>query len=101
MAVRRGSLIAARIAAIALALASLTASSHTPELAPGFETRLLLLDAETLGQRQIAVGERGFILLSDDGQHWRPAKTAGTATLTAITQRGVAAVGRRTRRQHS
>ena len=66
----------------------MAASSHTPELAPGFETRLLLLDAETLGQRQIAVGERGFILLNDDGQHWRPAKTVGTATLTAITRRG-------------
>ncbi len=88
MAVRRVSRIATCIVAIAFGFTSLAASSRTPELAPGFETRLLLLDAETLGRRQIAVGERGFILLSDDGRHWRPAKTMGTATLTAMTQHG-------------
>ncbi len=85
---RRVSRITTCIAVIAFGFISLAASSRTPELAPGFETRLLLLDAETLGQRQIAVGERGFILLSDDGQHWQPAKTVGTATLTAITRQG-------------
>lgn len=88
MAVRRVSRIATYIAAIALGFSSLTASSRTLELAPEFETRLLLLDAESLGQRRIAVGERGFILLSDDGRHWRPAKTGGTSTLTAITRQG-------------
>jgi photosystem II stability/assembly factor-like uncharacterized protein len=87
MAARRVSWIATCIAAIAFGFTSLAASPRTPELAPGFETRLLLLDAETLGRRQIAVGERGFILLRDDGQHWRPAKTVGTSTLTAITRR--------------
>jgi len=56
--------------------------------APAFQTRLLLLDAVSTGQRIVAAGERGFILLSDDGQHWRAAQTVGTATLTALTRRG-------------
>lgn len=55
---------------------------------PEFHIRLLLLDAVSTGQRMVAVGERGFILLSDDGQHWRAAQTAGTATLTALSRRG-------------
>lgn len=56
--------------------------------APAFQTRLLLLDAVSTGQRIVAAGERGFVLLSDDGQHWRAAQTVGTATLTALARRG-------------
>lgn len=70
------------LAGIAGALAQLPKT--TP---PEFHTRLLLLDALSTGQRMVTVGERGFILLSDDGQHWRAAQTAGTATLTALTRR--------------
>lgn len=66
--------------------AAYAASTSTP--AAGFETRLLLLDAEFTAQRQVAVGERGYILLSDDGQRWRAAHAAGESTLTAITGRG-------------
>lgn len=70
------------LAAIAGAFAQLPQT-----LQPQFHTRLLLLDAVSTGQRMVAVGERGFILLSDDGQHWRAAQTTGTATLTALTRR--------------
>lgn len=55
---------------------------------PGFETRLLLLDSVSAGKRLIAAGERGFILLLEDGRHWQPAPTNVTATLTALAQRG-------------
>ena len=37
--------------------------------------RLLLLDAERFGNRIVAVGDRGYIVLSDDhGASWRRAK---------------------------
>ena len=75
--------LVAGIVAVVFAVASYAASPG-----PGFETRLLLLDAETLAQRRIAVGERGFILYSDDGQAWRAAQTVGESTLTALTRRG-------------
>ena len=73
-----------------VALASVTGSvaASQPTPGPAFETRLLLLDADSTGQRLVTVGERGFILLSDDGQHWRPASTVGDSTLTALTRRG-------------
>ena len=71
------------LAGIAGAFAQLP---KTPQ--PEFHTRLLLLDAVSTGQRMVAVGERGFILLSDNGQHWRAAQTKGSVTLTALTQRG-------------
>ena len=86
MVVRRCIQIAASLTAILFAVASYAGSPATP--GSGFETRLLLLDAETLARRQVAVGERGFILFSDHGQHWRLAQTVGESTLTAITRRG-------------
>lgn len=55
----------------------------------GIETRLSLLDADTFPQRQVVVGERGRILLSDDdAQHWRRASNPGESTLTALATRG-------------
>jgi len=47
--------------------------------------KLLLLAAAVAGERVVAVGERGFIFLSDDyGASWRPARTPAQATLTAV-----------------
>ena len=47
--------------------------------------RLLLLDAERFGNRIVAVGDRGYIVLSDDhGAHWRRAKAPNAPLLTAI-----------------
>ena len=45
----------------------------------------LLLDAALAGSRIVAVGERGYVLLSDDaGRTWRPVRTPLQATLTAV-----------------
>jgi photosystem II stability/assembly factor-like uncharacterized protein len=47
--------------------------------------RMLLTDAERVGQRVVAVGDRGYILLSDDqGKTWRRAKAPAAPLLTAV-----------------
>ena len=47
--------------------------------------RSLLLDAATAGDRILAVGERGHVLISDDhGQSWIQAKVPTRSTLTAV-----------------
>lgn len=76
------------IGVVALACVAGAFAQLNKTTAPAFQTRLLLLDAVSTGQRMVAVGERGFILLSDDGQQWRAAQTVGSATLTALAQRG-------------
>jgi photosystem II stability/assembly factor-like uncharacterized protein len=54
-------------------------------LRPSTVQRLLLLDADRAGSRIVAVGERGYILLSDDtGKSWRRAKSPDEPELTAI-----------------
>ena len=43
--------------------------------------RSTLLDVASAGQRLVAVGERGHVLLSDDqGKTWRQARTVPTRT---------------------
>ena len=45
----------------------------------------LLLDAIRVGDRWVAVGERGHVILSDDGQSWRQANNVPVrSTLTGI-----------------
>ena len=47
--------------------------------------RLLLVDAERLGNRIVAVGDRGYIVISDDfGKAWRRARAPAAPLLTAI-----------------
>src|SRR5260221_6275959 len=47
--------------------------------------RLLLVDAERFGNRIVAVGARGYIVISDDrGATWRRAKAPGEPLLTGI-----------------
>ncbi len=47
--------------------------------------RLLLVDATHRGSRVIAVGDRGYIVLSDDnGKTWRRAKSPAAPLLTAV-----------------
>lgn len=48
----------------------------------------LLLDVVRSGNRYIAVGARGDILLSDDGSAWRQIETPTRATLTAVAAVG-------------
>jgi photosystem II stability/assembly factor-like uncharacterized protein len=45
----------------------------------------MLLDVTRLGQRLVAVGERGHVVLSDDGRNWVQADTVPTrSTLTTV-----------------
>jgi photosystem II stability/assembly factor-like uncharacterized protein len=47
--------------------------------------RIILVDIALAGSRVVAVGERGFALVSDDGgQTWRSRETPVTRTLTAV-----------------
>lgn len=48
----------------------------------------LILDIARIGDRAVAVGERGHILLSDDLQQWRQVLAPTRATLTAVTGQG-------------
>jgi photosystem II stability/assembly factor-like uncharacterized protein len=45
----------------------------------------LLLDLARAGERYVAVGARGDILLSNDGKEWRQAQVPTRATFTAVT----------------
>lgn len=47
--------------------------------------RIILMDLEQAGERLLAVGERGFVLLSDDtGKTWKAVPTPVTRTLTGL-----------------
>jgi photosystem II stability/assembly factor-like uncharacterized protein len=47
--------------------------------------RIILLDIKRVGERLVAVGERGFVLYSDDeGQTWLAKPTPVTRTLTGV-----------------
>lgn len=47
--------------------------------------RLLLTDADRIGNRVVAVGDRGYIVYSDDnGESWQRAKTPPAPLLTAV-----------------
>lgn len=76
---------AGAIAADAPATDSLaTAPAEYSEIAR-LASQSLLLDAVLAGQRMVAVGERGHVLLSDDqGASWRQAKVPTRASLTAV-----------------
>ena len=86
-----------RVIGLLFSLGVLLAASHAfaPRPAPTFPPHhitvdtLLLLDAAQIGQRWVAVGERGHIVLSDDdGTTWRQAPSPTQATLTAVHFRG-------------
>jgi photosystem II stability/assembly factor-like uncharacterized protein len=59
-------------------------SEHRSVLAP-LAQRSLLLEGAVAGERLVAVGERGHVLLSDDGgRAWRQVQVPTRATLTAV-----------------
>jgi len=49
----------------------------------------MLLDIVRIGQRFVAVGERGHVVYSDDGERWQQAETVPTrSTLTTVFSHG-------------
>ena len=51
--------------------------------------RIYLMDVEKAGDRLVAVGERGFVLVSDDaGKSWKAVGTPVVRTLTAVAFNG-------------
>jgi photosystem II stability/assembly factor-like uncharacterized protein len=81
--------LAGAIAAAGLALdAGAAAAEVLPETGPMPRVtmeRLLLIDAVHRGSRVIALGDRGYIVLSDDnGRTWRRAKAPPAPLLTAV-----------------
>ncbi|AKS42956.1 YCF48-related protein [Wenzhouxiangella marina] len=84
-----------RILPLAILLLVLPAavSAQSAEPQPAEQARLvassLLLDVTRAGQRFVAVGERGHVLLSSDGDAWEQAESVPTrATLTRVTFAG-------------
>ena len=96
MASARASVLALCLGAAVLGGA--VAKEVLPEAGPlGATTmqRLLLVDAERSGSRIVAVGDRGYIVYSDDqGKSWKRAKTPPAPMLTALDflddQQGIA-----------
>ncbi len=75
-------------AACSLAGNPLPAQEPLPAFRAPLAERALVLDVQRVGDRLIAVGERGHILISDDGQTWRQASEVPVrATLTRVTAR--------------
>jgi photosystem II stability/assembly factor-like uncharacterized protein len=82
---------AAILAASVAAAADEPAGSPAGTVQPAYAaiaplaTQSLLLDAQVVGKRIVAVGERGHVLLSDDqGTTWSQAKVPVRATLTGV-----------------
>lgn len=82
-------LIVLRVACEATA-AGLPAVPRWPALAPaqavGNAAGVPLLSAAWAGRRVVAVGDHGAILLSDDGVHYRQAKTVPVRSLLTVVQ---------------
>jgi len=89
-------------------LGSSVCLAQTPDPRPAQEARLasesLLLDIERAGERFVAVGERGHVLLSSDGENWEQAETVpvrSTLTRLAFSEGRLWAVGHDTTILHS
>ena len=70
-----------------LFLCAAFAKEILPESGPIGETarRLLLIEAANLGNRIVAVGDRGYVIYSDDqGANWARAKAPAAPLLTAV-----------------
>ena len=85
-ALAAGVVIAAGIAATALAQINPVVMPASGPLSKQTMSRLLLTDATRVGERVVAVGDRGYIVYSDtNGQSWQRAKTPpNTPLLTAV-----------------
>lgn len=74
------------LAAVAWCAAAAPAGDalERPAVATRQVERAVLLGAAQAGPRIVAVGERGLIALSDDGQRWTQAPAPVSVTLTAV-----------------
>src|SRR5262249_31120184 len=76
------------IAAATLVAAAAFAKDFLPESGPlprNTMQRLLIEDAAQVGKRIVAVGDRGYIVTSDDnGANWKRAKAPAAPLLTAL-----------------
>ena len=83
-------MVAGALAAAGLAFAEVPsrAAEILPDVGPMPKVtmeRLLLIDGTHRGNRVVAVGDRGYIVLSDDnGKSWRRAKSPAAPLLTAV-----------------
>jgi len=80
MKLKFNSLLLASMLASGLSQAADTTSAFKASLAP----ESLLLDIDANSTQLIAVGERGHILLSEDGVSWQQQDVPSLATLTAV-----------------
>jgi photosystem II stability/assembly factor-like uncharacterized protein len=86
--------VAGLVAAAGLSCASLAQTAPAPTPRPGTvvdikPNRIVLMDITRAGVRLVAVGERGFAMLSDDaGKSWRAVGTPTNRTLTAVAFEG-------------
>jgi photosystem II stability/assembly factor-like uncharacterized protein len=72
------------LAVLALLLWAGILPAADAELAP-LAARALLLDGQVVGDRLVAVGERGHILISSDsGRSWRQSQVPTRTTLTSV-----------------
>lgn len=87
---RRATLFALGLNACVIGQAASGAEVNTqlfqqPSLPSALASQSLMLDVVLAGQRLVAVGERGFILLSEDeGQSWRQVSSPVSVTLTRV-----------------
>jgi len=93
---RRSMLAALALAAPELHAAAIGAALDRRALDARAPSRSVLLCGALAGQRLVAVGERGLVVLSDDaGRSWRQASVPASVTLTAVrffdARRGYAA----------
>ncbi|MEM7053206.1 MAG: YCF48-related protein [Pseudomonadota bacterium] len=85
-----GAVVASAVSLFAFATAVLAQSDSAVQPQPAIQARLadqsLLLDVTEYNGNYIAVGERGHVLLSNDGQSWQQAESVPvSATLTRVT----------------
>lgn len=68
----------------ALAEGESAAPSPLPAEIMPMADKSILLDVAAAGPHLVAVGSRGHILLSDDGDHWRQVESPVRSTLTSV-----------------
>jgi photosystem II stability/assembly factor-like uncharacterized protein len=75
------------LAAAAVAAAAALADPVQPDSGPvpaRMKNRLLHADGARAGNRVVAIGDHGYIVVSDDGASWRRAKSPRSPLLTAL-----------------